>query len=101
MGRVRTRGAPRGTPVPAGRKRRPSAVREPAVAMAAARRVSRQSTPRRAAKRRRYTVDASVFVNAFNPHEDGHTASLQLLAAIQERGDPIIVAALCLLEIAP
>jgi predicted nucleic acid-binding protein len=48
----------------------------------------------------RYTVDASVFVNAFNPHERGHAASLQILAAIQERGDPIIVPTLLVAEIA-
>lgn len=48
----------------------------------------------------RYTVDASVFVNAFNPHEEGHAASLQILAAIQERGDPVIVPTLLVPEIA-
>ena len=51
-------------------------------------------------KSRRYTVDASVFVNAFNPHEDGHAESLQILAAIQEAGDPIVVPTLLLPEIA-
>ena len=65
--------------------------------------------PRRPAVRRtrrtviagvRYTVDASVFINAFNPHEDGHTESLQILTDIQHRGDPIIVPALILPEIA-
>lgn len=48
----------------------------------------------------RYTVDASVFVNAFNPHEDGHAASLAIIAAIQERGDPVIVPALVVTEVA-
>ena len=48
----------------------------------------------------RYTVDASVFVNAFNPHEEGHAASLHILAAIQERGDPVIVPTLLVPEIA-
>src|SRR5262245_30811975 len=48
----------------------------------------------------RYTIDASVFVNAFNPHEDGHAASLQILAAIQQRGDPVIVPTLLIPEIA-
>jgi predicted nucleic acid-binding protein len=48
----------------------------------------------------RYTVDASVFVNAFNPHEEGHAASLQILAAIQERGDPVIVPTLLVPEVA-
>jgi predicted nucleic acid-binding protein len=55
------------------------------------------------AKRRvalRYTVDASVFVNAFNPHEEGHVQSLQILSAIQERGDPVIVPTLLVPEIA-
>jgi predicted nucleic acid-binding protein len=49
---------------------------------------------------RRYTVDASVFVNAFNPHEQGHAASLQILSEIQQRGDPVIVPALMVPEIA-
>jgi len=48
----------------------------------------------------RYTVDASVFVNAFSPHEEGHTASMAMLAAIQQAGDPIIVPTLVLPEIA-
>jgi predicted nucleic acid-binding protein len=48
----------------------------------------------------RYTVDASVFVNAFNPHEEGHAASLQILAAIQDRGDPMIVPTLLIAEVA-
>lgn len=47
----------------------------------------------------RYTIDASVFVNAFNPHEDGHAASLQLLVAIQERGDPVMMPTLVIPEI--
>jgi predicted nucleic acid-binding protein len=41
-----------------------------------------------------------VFVNAFNPHERGHAESLQILAEIQERGDPIIVPSLLVAEIA-
>lgn len=48
----------------------------------------------------RYTVDASVFVNAFNPHEHGHAASLRILSAIHERGDPVIVPTLLVAEIA-
>jgi predicted nucleic acid-binding protein len=64
--------------------------------MAAARRPAR----RRRRARRRYTVDASVFVNAFNPHEQGHAASFRLLADLQESGDPIIVPILCVPEIA-
>jgi predicted nucleic acid-binding protein len=48
----------------------------------------------------RYTVDASVFVNAFNPHEEGHAESLQILSAIQNRGDPVIVPTLLIPEVA-
>jgi predicted nucleic acid-binding protein len=48
----------------------------------------------------RYTVDASVFVNAFNPHEDGHADSLAILTAIHDGGDPIIVPTLAIAEIA-
>lgn len=48
----------------------------------------------------RYTVDASVFLNAFNPHEEGHAASLQVLSVIQQRGDPMIVPALLVPEVA-
>jgi predicted nucleic acid-binding protein len=67
--------------------------------MTAKRRTARTSrAPRRPPLR--YTVDASVFVNAFNPHEEGHTESLQILSAIQERGDPVIVPALLVPEIA-
>jgi predicted nucleic acid-binding protein len=47
----------------------------------------------------RYTVDASVFVNAFNPHEPGHTASLDALAAIHRRGDAVVVPTLLLVEL--
>lgn len=49
---------------------------------------------------RRFTVDASVFVNAFNPHEAGHAASLEILSVIQRRGDPIIVPTLLVTEVA-
>ena len=67
--------------------------------MAKTTRASRTRRPK-STSTRRYTVDASVFVNAFNPHEDGHAESLQMLAAVQERGDPIIVPTLLLPEIA-
>jgi predicted nucleic acid-binding protein len=67
--------------------------------MAAKRRSTRASRPQPRAPLR-YTVDASVFVNAFNPHEEGHAESLQILAAIHERGDPVIVPTLLLPEIA-
>jgi predicted nucleic acid-binding protein len=68
--------------------------------MPPARRVPRR--PNRTSRSRplRYTVDASVFVNAFNPHEDGHAESLSILAAIQQGGDPVIVPTLLLPEIA-
>ena len=68
--------------------------------MAARKRVRRRSVRARISKSLRYTVDASVFVNAFNPHEEGHAESLQILAAIQERGDPVIVPTLLVPEIA-
>lgn len=68
--------------------------------MVAARPVPRRRARRRTAEHPRYTIDASVFVNAFNPHEDGHAASLAILAAIQDRGDPIIVPTLLVPEIA-
>jgi len=45
-------------------------------------------------------VDASVFVNAFNAHERGHDESLQILATIEQRGDPVIVPTLLVAEIA-
>jgi len=48
----------------------------------------------------RYTVDASVFVNAFNPHEEGHAESLRILSLLHERGDPVIVPTLLVAEIA-
>jgi predicted nucleic acid-binding protein len=45
-----------------------------------------------------YTVDASVFLNAFNPYEAGHEDSRQLLALLQEKAIPIIVPTLLLPE---
>jgi predicted nucleic acid-binding protein len=48
----------------------------------------------------RYTVDASVFVNAFNSHERGHAQSLETLTTLQQRGDPVIVPTLLIAEIA-
>jgi len=41
-----------------------------------------------------FTVDASVFLNAFNPFEAGHEESQRLLARLQEKAFPIIVPAL-------
>jgi len=48
----------------------------------------------------RFTIDASVFVNAFHAHEPGHAESAAFLAALYERDDPIIVPTLLLAEIA-
>ena len=47
-----------------------------------------------------YTVDASVFLNAFNPYEAGHEESRRLLARMQDEGAPIIVPTLLLPEVA-
>jgi predicted nucleic acid-binding protein len=47
-----------------------------------------------------YTVDASVFLNAFNPYEVGHEESHRLLARLQEQAVPIIVPTLLLPEVA-
>ena len=47
-----------------------------------------------------YTVDASVFLNAFNPYEAGHDESNALLARIQDQATPIIVPTLLLPEVA-
>lgn len=47
-----------------------------------------------------YTVDASVFLNAFNPYEPGHENSHLLLALLQERAAPIAVPTLLLPEVA-
>jgi predicted nucleic acid-binding protein len=47
-----------------------------------------------------YTVDASVFLNAFNPRESGHDESHHLLALMQERAIPIVVPTLLLPEVA-
>jgi predicted nucleic acid-binding protein len=47
-----------------------------------------------------YTVDASVFLNAFNPYEAGHDESNRLLARMQDQAIPIIVPTLLLPEVA-
>jgi predicted nucleic acid-binding protein len=47
-----------------------------------------------------YTVDASVFLNAFNPYEAGYEESHRLLARLQEQSVPIIVPTLLLPEVA-
>jgi len=48
----------------------------------------------------RFTIDASVFVNAFNPHEAGHAASLAFLAAVHRQAAPVIIPSLAAVEIA-
>ena len=48
----------------------------------------------------RYTIDASVFVNAYGAHEIGHQDSLRILTLIREEGDPVIVPTIVLTEIA-
>jgi len=63
----------------------------------------RRRAPRRRSKapdQRRYTVDASVFVNAFNPNEEGHAQSLAFLTELQQSADPVIVPVLLLPEVA-
>ena len=47
-----------------------------------------------------FTVDASVFLNAFNPYEAGHAESRRFLAYLQEQAIPIIVPSLVLPEVA-
>jgi len=47
-----------------------------------------------------YTVDASVFLNAFNSYEAGHEESHLLLARLQEQAFPIVVPTLLLPEVA-
>ncbi|MBN1936273.1 MAG: type II toxin-antitoxin system VapC family toxin [Anaerolineae bacterium] len=47
-----------------------------------------------------WTVDASVFLNAFNPYEAGHVESQRFLSLVQERAAPIIVPTLLLPELA-
>ena len=48
----------------------------------------------------RYTLDASVVMNAFNPAEAGHVISLQLQTAIQSQSIPVMVPTLLLTEVA-
>jgi predicted nucleic acid-binding protein len=49
---------------------------------------------------RPFTVDASVFLNAFNPSEAGHAESQRVLAWLHEQATPIIVPTLVLPEVA-
>jgi predicted nucleic acid-binding protein len=48
----------------------------------------------------RYTIDASVFLNAFNPAEIGHTESNQFLLAVKQQAVPVIVPTLLFPEVA-
>ena len=47
-----------------------------------------------------YTVDASVFLNAFNPGEPDHDVSFKLIARMQAQAVPIVVPTLLLPEVA-
>lgn len=47
-----------------------------------------------------YTVDASVFLNAFNPYEEGHEESKALLARFGQNATPVIVPNLLQVEVA-
>ena len=47
-----------------------------------------------------YTIDASVFLNAFNPYEPGHKDSHRLLARLQDQAVPLIDPTLLLPEVA-
>jgi hypothetical protein len=47
-----------------------------------------------------FTVDASVFLNAFNPYEAGHEESHRLLGHLQAQAWPVIVPTLLLPEVA-
>lgn len=47
-----------------------------------------------------YTVDASVFLNAFNSTESGHEGSAAFLVQIRDARNPIVVPTLLLPEVA-
>ena len=47
-----------------------------------------------------YAIDASVFLNAFNPPEKGSQTSKELLAKLQDEAVPIIAPTLLLVECA-
>ncbi len=47
-----------------------------------------------------YTIDASVFLNGFNPYEAGHEESRRLLARMQDESVPMIAPTLLLPEVA-
>jgi len=46
------------------------------------------------------TIDASVFINAFNPNEPRHTESRRLMERIRAEGLPMVVPTLVLPEVA-
>lgn len=66
--------------------------------------MARSRTARRISRTRRtplrYTIDASVFVNAFNAHERGHAESLALLTRLHEQASPVILPTLAVVEMA-
>lgn len=47
-----------------------------------------------------FTIDASVFLNGFNPAEEGHVTSLNFLSKVQDQAVPAIVPTLLLPEVA-
>ena len=47
-----------------------------------------------------YTVDASVFVNAYNVYEEGHADSLRFVDWLQNSGEPMLAPSLLLPEVA-
>jgi predicted nucleic acid-binding protein len=47
-----------------------------------------------------YTLDASVFVNAFVPAEQGHAESRRLLEELRDQAAPVVVPTLAFTEIA-
>ncbi len=47
-----------------------------------------------------FTVDASVFLNAFIPYEEGHDDCQRLLSSMQDAAAPIVVPTVLLPEVA-
>src|SRR4051794_38948354 len=47
-----------------------------------------------------YAVDASVFINAFNPYEEGHADSFRLMELWQTESTPLVAPTLLLPELA-
>lgn len=46
-----------------------------------------------------YTIDASVFINAFNPAEEGHADSHHLLSELRRQATPLFAPTLVLPEV--